>query len=88
MAPTEVRRTPVVLVVETEPPPAPQPKRRKHHATDTHQALLVLRPEGVAAADAAAKAKSRAHGSSRGFMLWSECLVVEGISIFFGDLAP
>eukprot|EP00563_Minutocellus_polymorphus_P014019 CAMPEP_0181052352 /NCGR_PEP_ID=MMETSP1070-20121207/17546_1 /TAXON_ID=265543 /ORGANISM="Minutocellus polymorphus, Strain NH13" /LENGTH=119 /DNA_ID=CAMNT_0023131443 /DNA_START=299 /DNA_END=654 /DNA_ORIENTATION=- len=26
------------------------------------QALLVLRPEGVAAADAAAKAKSRAHG--------------------------
>ena len=86
--PTDARRTGRRYGASAGPTTkeAQAPRRRY-----THQALLVLRPEGVAAADAAAKAKSRAHGSSRfyAFALSSK-LHVEGKSnIFhFGGKCP
>ena len=51
--------------------------RQPQSHEDTHQALLVLRPEGIAAADAASKAKPTAHGCS--FMVVTVSTRVESI---------
>lgn len=77
--PTDARRTGRRYGASAGPTTkeAQAPRRRY-----THQALLVLRPEGIAAADAAAKAKSRAHGSSRCFYAFALSFVVRGNRIF------